>query len=354
MNSLTEFSGMMVESIISDIYLASHDDYFYEDANQSGNNFLKSAMDKLTKLFSTVREKITSVFAKKNEQIDSAVAAIQSSPELMQQKVETIDYDRLKKLNQDTIMEIETTKNLRETMEKYKKQRNRLLAAEAITAISLGKLCMWIKGRGEKSCKELKENEKEYKKKIHQLEKQLENRKEANVAKNKEINRLEKENEYLHARSDAQRVGVKARQGFNDVKKGAEVIGAGIEGSADKLSAVFTIIGDGIRDQQQRIAEGIEAVTNSKTKIGKVINGGKALNNVKNGAPSKRSLINNRIDDINKGLEKIDRRISSAEKELNSPSTSKERKKKCQSFINAANKEKEKLEGQKRSLNKIR
>ena len=119
------------------------DNEYMTESSGDGSNFIDTIISKVKEIIQKIKEKIQSFFAEKStkETINQVQEKAKKNPELLKKKVDVIDYDKLNKLNMEMQAELSRGNgNLKEKMEKYRKQRNAVIAAGAVTTVTLGTL----------------------------------------------------------------------------------------------------------------------------------------------------------------------------------------------------------------------
>ena len=177
-------------------YVLLADPETFMEAGASGNIFQKL----LTKVKEIVEKAINTIkqfFASKQVEssLKSAEAAAKENPAVLKEKVKVKDYAKLEKLHKKTEAELKKCKTdaqVNDTMNKYRKQRNLILGAGAVAAVTLGAIFLYTKKKGKEAEVELNKalseaethltaiREKELDTKKHDLYDRLENEKRKN------------------------------------------------------------------------------------------------------------------------------------------------------------------------------
>ena len=115
------------------------EDIYTENGNSAFDRFKKfigSVVEKIKSFFKKVKDAISNFFTHKNinDKLNDLEKDIKENPELGKQKVKVHDYTKLEQLNDQAISDlnhrVEATEKI---MEKYRKQRNGIIAAGIAT-----------------------------------------------------------------------------------------------------------------------------------------------------------------------------------------------------------------------------
>ena len=135
------------------------DDVYYENGNNESkiSNFFTSLITKITNAIKKAKDAIVSLFTQKkvDDTINNLENKIKENPELGKQQVKIPYSGQLDKLTQEIRVNIDTTSNTQETIEKYKKQRNRILKGGIFVTVSLGSALVILSKLKNKSIKKL-------------------------------------------------------------------------------------------------------------------------------------------------------------------------------------------------------
>lgn len=118
-------------SIMEDIYIENGNSAF-----DRFKKFIDSVVEKIKSFFKKVKDAISNFFTHKNinDKLNDLEKDIKENPELGKQKVKVHDYTKLEQLNDQAISDlnhrVESTEKI---MEKYRKQRNGIIAAGIAT-----------------------------------------------------------------------------------------------------------------------------------------------------------------------------------------------------------------------------
>lgn len=106
------------------------------------DRFIDKMKQTIVKMKNKINDFITSATIKsKMEEIKDI---FQKNPSLKNEKIKVKDYEKLDKLGQETLNELETTKDIEATMQKYRKQRNKLMVGSTLVTISLSTAFIFV------------------------------------------------------------------------------------------------------------------------------------------------------------------------------------------------------------------
>lgn len=170
---------ILFESANDDFYIGTYcDDAYFTEAEKEG--FIKSGLDKIKKAFEVLCQKIKDFFTSKKykDTEEDGKNAIKKDPSLGKKTTKMPNYDKLHKLGEDTIKELNYKgSNPKKIMAKYKKQRDAILGAGAAVVVSLTALLANTKSKAKKrqnhlqtEINRLNQYNEEIKNKVHDLE----------------------------------------------------------------------------------------------------------------------------------------------------------------------------------------
>ena len=188
---MTLENDILYESIHLDILKYSiMEDVYIEQGESSSKfkTFVNNIIEKIKKFFINAKEAIINFFTKKavNDKLDDIEQSIKENPELGKRKVKIPDYKELDKLYEKTISDLEhRVEDSEKIMEKYKKERKRILIGAGLTTVSLATAIGIVKNIGkkteEKLNKKIEDDITNAKCKIYEtIEKDLDRREENN------------------------------------------------------------------------------------------------------------------------------------------------------------------------------
>ena len=188
---MTLENDILYESIHLDILKYSiMEDVYIEQGESSSKfkTFVNNIIEKIKKFFINAKEAIINFFTKKavNDKLDDIEQSIKENPELGKRKVKIPDYKELDKLYEKTISDLEhRVEDSEKIMEKYKKERKRILIGAGLTTVSLATAIGIVKNIGkkteEKLNKKIEDDMTNAKCKIYEtIEKDLDRREENN------------------------------------------------------------------------------------------------------------------------------------------------------------------------------
>ena len=158
---MTLENDILYESIHLDILKYSiMEDVYIEQGESSSKfkTFVNNIIEKIKKFFINAKEAIINFFTKKavNDKLDDIEQSIKKNPELGKRKVKIPDYKELDKLYEKTISDLEhRVEDSEKIMEKYKKERKRILIGAGLTTVSLATAIGIVKNIGKKTEKKL-------------------------------------------------------------------------------------------------------------------------------------------------------------------------------------------------------
>lgn len=158
---MTLENDILYESIHLDILKYSiMEDVYIEQGESSSKfkTFVNNIIEKIKKFFINAKEAIINFFTKKavNDKLDDIEQSIKENPELGKRKVKIPDYKELDKLYEKTISDLEhRVEDSEKIMEKYKKERKRILIGAGLTTVSLATAIGIVKNIGKKTEKKL-------------------------------------------------------------------------------------------------------------------------------------------------------------------------------------------------------
>ena len=125
--------------IETDLWLIKGTPCYTEAAQEAQGNILQRAIKKTKELIQKTKDKVKQFL--QDRKFKKMEEAVNKDPNLKNKKVKVPDYDKLHKLNADTLDRL-TDKNcdVEKEMAKYKKQRNILLGAGAVATVGIGYL----------------------------------------------------------------------------------------------------------------------------------------------------------------------------------------------------------------------
>ena len=141
-------------SIMEDIYIEQG------ESSSKFKTFVNNIIEKIKTFFSNAKKAIINFFTKKavNDKLDDIEQSIKENPELGKRKVKIPDYKELYKLYEKTISDLEhRVEDSEKIMEKYKKERKRILIGAGLTTVSLATAIGIVKNIGKKTEERLNE-----------------------------------------------------------------------------------------------------------------------------------------------------------------------------------------------------
>ena len=252
--------------------------YLIESGGGVQEGVFAKLRQKIEKMIDSAKEWFRNFHTKKVVNgVDAAMEErFEENPELKEQKVEIRDDSELVALQQKTLDELErvrTEPELKMKMQKYKKQRNKILAATAVITVTLSAAVVrWHKKSQstitqlDRQNKKLKAQVQDYEDELGAVNKKLTNVKKAAV---KKIRELKDENESLKARTPVEKVRVKGKQTVRKVKTGSrelmEPVNSRVNLARGKTQAMTDVVKDTIGDTKANITDLATTILNPKT-----------------------------------------------------------------------------------------
>ena len=251
--------------------------YLIESGGGVQEGVFAKLRQKIEKMIDSAKEWFRNFHTKKVVNgVDAAMEErFEENPELKEQKVEIRDDSELIALQQKTLDELErvrTEPELKMKMQKYKKQRNKILAATAVITVTLSAAVVLLHKKSQSTITQLDRQNKKLKAQVQDYEDELGavNKKLTNVKKAavKKIRELKDENESLKARTPAEKVRVKGKQTVRKVKTGSrelmEPVNSRVNLARGKTQAMTDVVKDTIGDTKANITDLATTILNPK------------------------------------------------------------------------------------------
>lgn len=252
--------------------------YLIESGGGVQEGVFAKLRQKIEKMIDSAKEWFRNFHTKKVVNgVDAAMEErFEENPELKEQKVEIRDDSELVALQQKTLDELErvrTEPELKMKMQKYKKQRNKILAATAVITVTLSAAVVLLHKKSQSTITQLDRQNKKLKAQVQDYEDELGavNKKLTNVKKAavKKIRELKDENESLKARTPVEKVRVKGKQTVRKVKTGSrelmEPVNSRVNLARGKTQAMTDVVKDTIGDTKANITDLATTILNPKT-----------------------------------------------------------------------------------------
>lgn len=251
--------------------------YLIESGEGVQEGVFAKLRQKIEKMIDSAKEWFRNFHTKKVVNgVDAAMEErFEENPELKEQKVEIRDDSELVALQQKTLDELErvrTEPELKMKIQKYKKQRNKILAATAVITVTLSAAVVLLHKKSQSTITQLDRQNKKLKAQVQDYEDELGavNKKLTNVKKAavKKIRELKDENESLKARTPAEKVRVKGKQTVRKVKTGSrelmEPVNSRVNLARGKTQAMTDVVKDTIGDTKANITDLATTILNPK------------------------------------------------------------------------------------------
>ena len=341
---------IMCEKMNLELFLSDNifEDYYTEsvqDIFQKAVDFISGIIKRIKESFNKFKTKIAEIFTNKKleDKINELEQAMKENPQLKDEKVSMPDYEQLEKLRNDIRSDIQKEMSrptnininpdksyaLEQKMKKYKKQRNKILAASAAVTITLGAALVYLKSSKDKivdkMTKEHEETINTLEERIKDCEDQAKNAKDAlgdQIKINERLNdKVKKQGEEIkknrniigglnhklneaNAKTPAAKAKAKAGSALhtfnNDMDRASQKVNdakAKVSNMTEQAKASATILGDAFSDIMGQARDTVTAVGNAsslKDKKDEAKSGakkvGKAINNVSSGGSKVSSL----------------------------------------------------------------
>lgn len=317
-----------------------------------GKSIFQKIMDKLKDIIDKVKKKITdfinsTVFKKKVKELETT---LDENPELKNVKVKIPDYEKVHKLNNDTLIILDKSNDTEKLMEKYRKQRNKLLGALTVTVVTAGAALVFLKKYSDKKIAVLDEALKKSNKIVHKL-----NDENINLTKsNKELNDA---NSTLRTAVDDLKMELDKKNTRNPIKK-VKIAGAQfntrvqyksdqIKNSASEKQAAAQATVEVVTNQGKDILSSIANIGKAivdpdKTGIKKTVSvmqkTGDAFDSVAGvfNGKAKEKATSNLSTKYRNNIQHLNKQIEKAQNVINDPNASEERKANAQKYIDSA------------------
>ena len=153
----SEFGWRVTEPLITEsTYL------FLENSSPAvQESVFSKIVKKIKELFRKAREWFANAFS--NKKIEELEAKVEANPELKNKKIKVKDRTKLEKLNDETLSAIDSCNTEAEVdavMQKHKSKKKKIIAAIAVTAITVAGAIVFLKKHKGKVSKKLTEHEK--------------------------------------------------------------------------------------------------------------------------------------------------------------------------------------------------
>ena len=268
--------GFMEASVISDMISLN---YFSESVNEDlFDKIIKKVKETVNKMKKKVNDFITS--SKIKEKLNEIKEKFISNPKLKNEKVKVPDFDKLDKLNKDTIKELENTNDVEATMNKYRKQRNKILAGSALITVSLASAFVFVVKKKDEKISELEKTVEKVTGKFEKAKKLLENvRKERDDLKRANKS-LSDKLELAKARNAADKAKVVAKQSAKAINSAGEKYVSGMNTIEAKVKANTEVLANASKDILNSTKQMFDAISGEKSPIKKVGTIGKETSKV--------------------------------------------------------------------------
>lgn len=266
----TEF--MEAELMLDNMYLGALN-YLTEDGDskfQTDKN-VDGIITKIRKAIQNMVTKINSLFADKK--IKDVEDAVKENPDLANAKVQikkTDELDELANKTCDEIKKVKSKEELEAKMNKYRKQRNKILASSAVVTITLAALLVMMKKNKDVKIKNLTKKTDDLEKQCKVYSKKVKFAAQRMHELKKQKKETEDKLEVARQKSLYNKTKVKGNQIKRDVDTAGKKFIETAEGTKAIISANAEILKNATHDIVTEAENSAKAVVTSKSKVQKV------------------------------------------------------------------------------------
>lgn len=290
-----------------DLYLSSDSGVDYTLFSESTLIFLlesdttvqKSIFDKLKQQISTMIEKARAWFQKfQTDRITNHVDKVvedrfKENPSLKKQKVRIPDNRRLIQLQEETLDELRrarTEPEINRKMEKYRKQRNKILIASAAITTTLAAALVILHKNSKDTISRLGSQNRRLHKQVEMYKDEVselsaKNTKLKKTAANR-IRELKDELNIANAKTPISRSSAKVRKNVNKMKSELETVTEDMGEKAKTARAIVNasmqVVSEGIHDSKENVVETAKVILDPKSSV--IQKAGAVASGVKNQA----------------------------------------------------------------------
>ena len=261
---------------------------------ESDSSVQESVFTKLKTQIQNIFERAKEWFQKfQTERISAKVdqivkEKISKDPSVADIKVRIPDNSKMIKLQEETLAELyrsRTEPEIKAKMDKYKRQRNKILVASAVITTTLGAALVILRKNNKETIDRLGRQNKHLSKQVEMYKDEVSDLSSKNEklkkAATKRIRELKDEVAVAKAKTPVERSSAKMRKNVNKIKRG---IGDATESVSDKaktarsiVNASMQVVSEGIQDSKENVTETAKAILDPKTsvvkKAGAVVSG---------------------------------------------------------------------------------
>lgn len=316
---------------------------FIIESSDDDSNFFDRLISKIKEIINNIREKISSFFSQKTtkDTIDKIEKESKTNPKILKKQVEMIDYDKLNKLNAEMQAELSRGNgNLKEKMEKYRSQRNKVIAAGAVTTISLGAALVIVTNKMKNTNDKLNSQLNSTTKELNALKLRHKNIRSKLNEKEEENRNLKDKITILKQPSKAKKIQATAKIAKRKISDNSGKMSDSVELLKQTANANVEVLRNASSDIMHQSLDAFKACKSADTGIiekGKAVTNSvsdikKTITNTTNGT-SKKEIITNNKEELRKKLKSLKEKRERAEKIYKDKSQPKERRGKANDFL---------------------
>lgn len=315
----------------------------FTESTEDGDGFFDKLISRIKEIIKNIKEKFTSFFTQKTtkDAINNVQQAAKKDPKILKKQVEMIDYDKLNKLNAEIQAELSRGNgNLKEKMETYRSQRNKVIAAGAVATITLGAALAIVTTK-------LKSTNDKLTNKLNETERNLNRCKLKNKAlrstvntQNEEIRDLKDKVNVLKQPSKAKKIKATTKIAKRKIVDTSNKMSDSVELLKQTANAEVEVLRNASSDVMHEALDAFKACKSADTNIiekGKTVANSvssvkKTLTDTANGT-TKKNIISNNKDEIRSKLKSMKEKRERAEKIYKDKSQPKERRIKAKDYL---------------------
>lgn len=250
-----------------------------EAENQSVvDKFINKMKETVENMKRKIQEFVTSAVIK--SKLQQIKEIFQKNPSLKDEKIKVKDYEKLNKLSMDTAKELETTKDVNATMEKYRKQRNKILAGGAVTTMSLATAFVYIIKKKDEKIKDLEDLVNGLNKTISKQGKEIDRLHDLNTKIKDENKKLNRKVDMLQARNAAAKAQTAAKHLKQDIQETSSNVKKNADSVTAKAKAIVEVTSDQSKDILGSVKEIAGTLLSGESTIKKATNVAKEVGNI--------------------------------------------------------------------------
>ena len=233
---------ILKSSIMEDIYIENG-----ESTKKKIKSFVNNIIEKIKTFFSNAKNAIVNFFTRKNidDKLDKIETAIKENPELGKQQISIPNYDDMHELYKKTISDLEgKIEDTEKTMKKYRKQRNTIMKAGAVTTVTLAAGIGIVRHIGKKKQEELEFNNKELQKQCKKDKEEIETLEQEIADQRMENSKKAEQIESQKRIIRDQKTDIQALQTRSPVKKFAYRTSKALDHVSDKKKDAAAVIAE--------------------------------------------------------------------------------------------------------------